>query len=88
MKYPLILTLTLEQQAADFFTELRTEYFPKPINYPDGHLNLFHALPADEILIKKTIEHICKRNELTLQVTKYRFLMHSSYLFHIVSLHS
>lgn len=44
---PLILSLNLNQEAADFFNALRKKYFPPERNYLKAHLTLFHALPAE-----------------------------------------
>ncbi|WP_210488862.1 2'-5' RNA ligase family protein [Rufibacter aurantiacus] len=67
---PLILTLTLNPEAADFFTQLRTQHFPPERNYLQAHLTLFHHLPPTEKSIQVTLEQICqKQPQITLEVT-------------------
>ena len=53
---PLILTLTLDADAAAFFNALRKQYFPPAINYIDAHLTLFHHLPATEVSLLEDLE--------------------------------
>ncbi|ALJ00517.1 2'-5' RNA ligase family protein [Rufibacter tibetensis] len=60
---PLILTLTLNQEAFDFFTQLRTEYFPPERNYLQAHLTLFHHLPPSENSVLDTLTEICKHQK-------------------------
>lgn len=49
---PLILTLSINEEAALFFNKQRQQYFPASINYMQAHLTLFHhlLLPVDEII--------------------------------------
>jgi 2'-5' RNA ligase len=68
MSSPIIICLQLEEKAQHYFTSQRTAYFPKHINYLEAHLTLFHALPATTPIINKTIEAVCKRKEMELQV--------------------
>lgn len=72
MKEPLIITLELEEEAKQFFTEQRTAYFPKHINYLDAHLTLFHAVPPGEMIIYSTIESVCKRVSFDIVVSDLR----------------
>lgn len=48
LKRPLILTLWMEDQAQQYFNELREQYFPPERNYLQAHMTLFHALPDEE----------------------------------------
>ena len=66
-KYPVVITLQLEEAAAAFFTEQRKAYFPAHINYLEAHLTLFHALPA-EVIIKTTLQNVCTRKAFDVQV--------------------
>ncbi len=49
MTDPLILTLTLDEEAAAFFEARRRAYFPPERNKVPAHLTLFHQLPGDEL---------------------------------------
>lgn len=67
---PLILTLTLNEEASDFFTQQRTTYFPPERNYLQAHLTLFHHLPHVENDIIDALTEISKhQNDMDLQVT-------------------
>ncbi|MET1057903.1 MAG: 2'-5' RNA ligase family protein [Pedobacter sp.] len=44
-RYPLILTLRLDQDSQAFFDQQRKLYFPAERNYLEAHLTLFHQLP-------------------------------------------
>lgn len=46
---PLILTLTLDTAAQNYFEALREQHFPPAINYLAAHLTLFHHLPGAEL---------------------------------------
>jgi hypothetical protein len=46
--YPLILTLTLNDDAFSFFNALRKQYFPAERNFLEAHVTLFHKLPNDQ----------------------------------------
>ena len=49
----LIITLRMEDSAAEHFTRLRQAHFPAHRNWLDAHVTLFHALPVtalDEVL--------------------------------------
>lgn len=45
----LIVTLQLDPESHDYFTALRTRYFPPERNYLSAHITLFHALPRAEL---------------------------------------
>lgn len=45
---PIIMTLQLDAESADFFERQRQQYFPPAINYINAHLTLFHNLPGRE----------------------------------------
>lgn len=46
--HPLVLTLTLDEEATKFFNQLRQQHFPAERNYLEAHLTLFHQLPGGE----------------------------------------
>lgn len=46
----LIVTLTLNEEAGEYFTNLRNQHFPAAINYLKAHLTLFHKLPDDDFV--------------------------------------
>jgi hypothetical protein len=55
MEKTLIVTLLLNEEADEYFTNLRNQHFPAAINYLRAHLTLFHKLP-DEDYVYQTIE--------------------------------
>jgi 2'-5' RNA ligase len=67
---PLILTLSLEETAAHYFTAVRTKHFPAERNYLQAHLTLFHHLPSGEEQLLATLTQISlAQAPLELQVT-------------------
>ena len=73
---PLILTLTLDPDAQQFFNQLREAHFPPERNYLAAHLTLFHHLPGEQ---RAAIEGELSRRAaalgpLTLAVTGVQFL--------------
>ncbi|RYF80913.1 MAG: 2'-5' RNA ligase family protein, partial [Chitinophagaceae bacterium] len=52
---PLILTLSLNEEAFLFFDRLRKQHFPTERNFLSAHLTLFHHLPSNETKILKDI---------------------------------
>ena len=58
MPNPLILTLLINKEADEYFTELRNRHFPASINYLRAHLTLFHNLPDDQE-VHKCISTCC-----------------------------
>lgn len=59
---PVIVTLQLDAESADFFDKQRRQYFPPAINYIDAHLTLFHNLPPSEFeTVLKTAAEICAK---------------------------
>lgn len=72
---PLIVTLTLNEQAALFFNKLRTAHFPVHRNFLAAHLTLFHHLPQTEPTIIDDIRTHCMRQSIiALQVTEVSFM--------------
>lgn len=53
---PLIVTLLLDENAAQFFNGLRTKHFPPERNHLAAHLTLFHHLPSDEPKIREDLQ--------------------------------
>lgn len=45
-EHPLVLTLSLDDDAFRFFNALRQQHFPAERNHLDAHLTLFHQLPG------------------------------------------
>ena len=72
---PLIITLTLNENAFVFFNSLRQQHFPPERNYLQAHLTLFHHLPADEPSIIETVQHTATANDtIPLAVTGTSFI--------------
>ncbi|HYH15880.1 MAG TPA: 2'-5' RNA ligase family protein [Flavisolibacter sp.] len=72
---PLIVTLSLDEQAFSFFNELRKKYFPPERNYLQAHLTLFHHLPAEEPTIFDTIKQTASQyTNFPLAVTGATFI--------------
>ncbi|HVF81482.1 MAG TPA: 2'-5' RNA ligase family protein [Flavisolibacter sp.] len=70
---PLIVTLALDQESAQFFNALRQRYFPPDRNFLDAHLTLFHHLPSNEPKIKEDLVSWSKEREaLPLQITEVK----------------
>ncbi len=42
-----VLTLSLQEEAQNWFEEQRQAYFPPALNHIPAHLSLFHQLPGD-----------------------------------------
>ena len=58
---PLLLTLSIDGAAHEYFNTLRQKYFPADRNFLDAHAMLFHQLPADEESIIIDIETIASQ---------------------------
>lgn len=68
---PVILTLKINEEAAKYFTGLRTKHFPAERNYLDAHLTLFHHLPGNEPTIFEAVKTVCsQQKQINLQVTQ------------------
>ena len=52
---PLILTLQLDGNSAQYFNDLRRQYFPPALNFLPAHVTLFHHLPGSEVNMVTTI---------------------------------
>jgi 2'-5' RNA ligase len=66
---PLILTLSLDQEASDYFTGLRDRHFPPERNFLKAHLTLFHKLPQGEALILEALRETClNQGQMLLEV--------------------
>lgn len=68
VKYPLIITLELEETHKSFFNHLRKTHFPAHANYLDAHVTLFHHLPSDQALIPEQLAFFAKREPMVLEV--------------------
>lgn len=68
---PVILTLKINEEAATYFTDLRTQYFPAERNYLEAHLTLFHHLPGNETTIFEVVKTACSQQKpMRLQVAQ------------------
>jgi 2'-5' RNA ligase len=72
----LILTLALDEISHNYFTALRTQYFPKHCNYLQAHLTLFHRLPAEADLVDKIVKQVCERDAVHLEITGIQNMEH------------
>ncbi|RSK45325.1 2'-5' RNA ligase family protein [Hymenobacter rigui] len=73
---PVILTLTLNEEAHQHFTHLRQQHFPPDRNFLEAHVTLFHHLPGSELAaIQQELAVLAATvPRLTLQLTGVRFL--------------
>jgi 2'-5' RNA ligase len=72
MSKTLILTLQINKEAEEYFTELRNQHFPANINYLRAHLTLFHNLPDDEY-VHQSIKICCDHySRFKMDVTEVR----------------
>jgi len=68
---PIILTLKINAEAAEYFTGLRKKHFPAERNYLDAHLTLFHHLPGNEPQISEAVKTVCQQQKsIVLQVAR------------------
>ncbi|MFD1757552.1 2'-5' RNA ligase family protein [Rufibacter sediminis] len=66
---PLILTVTLDEEAEAFFTGLRDAHFPPERNFLKAHLTLFHHLPPQYPTLVEELAARCHRQKsMTLEV--------------------
>lgn len=57
---PLILTASLDPEAAGLFQRLRDQHFPARLNIVPAHLTLFHHLPGGTLLaVRKALATSC-----------------------------
>ena len=72
---PLIVTLTLDPDAQEYFDRLRQAHFPPSRNYLAAHVTLFHALPGEELpAIDAAVTRRCDRSGFPIDVTGVRCL--------------
>lgn len=62
MSRTLILTLLINKEAEEYFTNLRKLHFPSKINYLDAHLTLFHNLPQHQP-VYETLDLMCAQQQ-------------------------
>ncbi|MGB3776762.1 MAG: 2'-5' RNA ligase family protein [Tunicatimonas sp.] len=74
--YPLVLTLSLDEETTKFFNQLRQRHFPAEHNHLKAHLTLFHQLPgAEAARIIVGLEEVSQRyRPLKLAVSEVRLL--------------
>jgi 2'-5' RNA ligase len=63
-----ILTIQLPAATADFFNQLRRQYYPAHANQVAAHVSLFYRLPADEQLLATALSAEAARAPFTMQV--------------------
>jgi 2'-5' RNA ligase len=73
---PLILTIKMDSESADFLTALRDKYFPPERNYLKAHITLFHHLPGEQLdEIEDYLKIISSRQfEFPLQFQEVKFI--------------
>lgn len=71
--HPLILTLTLNEEAHLFLTSIRNKYFPADRNFLEAHLTLFHHLPFTDTILSSLKEIIRPCPVLSLHITEVVF---------------
>ena len=61
MPDPLILTASLDPEAAGLFQRLRNQHFPARLNVVPAHLTLFHHLPGEALpAIEEALAALCR----------------------------
>lgn len=70
---PLILTLELDPEAFDFFSELRDKHFPPERNFLKAHLTLFHQLPKAPFIANTLAALAQQQAPLSLRVADLMF---------------
>ena len=73
---PLILTLQFDEVSAQYFNNLRQEYFPPALNFLPAHVTLFHHLPGEELkAVTAALEQITSgHGSISLRASRLRFL--------------
>ena len=72
---PLVVTLTLDEQAQQRFDALRRRHFPPERNHLAAHVTLFHAVPGElEQHVRDDLGSAADRPPLALRVTGPRSL--------------
>ncbi len=72
MTKTLIITLQINNDAAEYFTNLRTQHFPAEINHLSAHLTLFHKLPDEDQVFERLQALCCKQNPFEMMVAEIR----------------
>jgi len=72
MEKTLIVTLILNEEAADYFTELRDQHFPVAINYLKAHLTLFHKLPDHDDVYETLLSLSSQQSKFQMEVAAVR----------------
>ncbi|WP_224996219.1 2'-5' RNA ligase family protein [Cesiribacter sp. SM1] len=66
---PLILTLSLDEEASAYFTALRDKHFPPERNFLKAHLTLFHKLTMERVMLQETLSELTlQQSQMLLQV--------------------
>ena len=69
MSAPLILTVSINQDASDYFNLLRQKHFPPSRNYIGAHLTMFHALPNEDNVVNLMETISAKQKTFPLVIT-------------------
>lgn len=72
MEKTLIITINLNEEAEEYFTNLRNEHFPSAINYLKAHLTFFHKLPDDDHVFETLKILSRKQSQFQMEVTAVR----------------
>ena len=67
---PLILTLGINEEAQQYFDDLRRRYFPAERNFLKAHLTLFHILPDDPVIYNDINQMVTKQPIFSLQAER------------------
>ncbi|QMU29613.1 2'-5' RNA ligase family protein [Adhaeribacter radiodurans] len=67
---PLILTLQIDEQAFNYFNDLRKQHFPPQINYLSTHVTLFHHLPAHSTVTDLLEEATAQQKNFPVKVSE------------------
>ena len=88
---PVILTLQLDKESHDYFTQLRNTHFPAYCNFLEAHLTLFHKLPPFNPVLETAIWSFTNKTPFDLSISSLKnigngvaFVVHSNEL---LSLH-
>lgn len=65
---PLIVTVLLDEPSHQYFTQLRSQYFPKYCNYLEAHITLFHKLPSNKKIIPGILKEFSRRPPMELEI--------------------
>lgn len=67
---PMIITLEMDKESHNYFTSLRSQYFPGHANYLEAHITLFYHLPSHQPFIIDILKESAKHKPMTLDITQ------------------